>query len=204
MQQGQPPERWDRPLRTWLSVALGGGATIPADKLADARFGRAAGYQLTLLGGTLDMRVALVGGCYIGLIGGAILVLLALARWRARALRARLNARMERDLPELTFGLPSFSLLLKVNLLGLGFCLTERLSLLWRSGPGRLAGGVAAGGAAINVVEAFQHGPAVARFAFHLHAYRWTNLNVADAALLAGLVVVLLRQRRSIRSGYRP
>lgn len=204
MHQGRPPERWGRSLRTWLPVALGGGATILVDKLADARFGCAAGYQLTLLGGTLNMRVALVGGCYAGLIGGAILLLLALARWRVRALRARLDARMERDLPAITFGFPTFPLHLKVHLLGLGFLLTERLSLLWRSGPGRLAGGVAAGGAAVNVIEAVEHGPAVEQIAFHLHAYRWTNLNVADAALLAGLVVVLLRQRRPIQPSYHP
>jgi hypothetical protein len=190
--------RGGRLLRTWLPVLLGIGVAILVDVLADALVGRAAGYRLSLFGGALDVHFALAGGCLIGLVGGALLALLALARWQSRALRTRLDAYMERELPALTFALPSFSLLVKVHLLGLGFRLTERLSCLWRTGPGRPAEGVAAGGAALNAFEPLRHALVAPHLAIPFHAYRWTNLTVADLALVAGLTAVLLLQRHSV------
>lgn len=202
MPQERPPERWVMTLRTWAPVALGGGATILIDRLADTLFGHTTRYRLSLLGGALDMRITPVGGCRIGLIGGALLLLLVLARWPVGALRARLDAWMMRELPALTFALPSFSLLLKVTLLGLGVRVTDRLFNLWRNGADRLAGGVAAGGAALNTIELLQHSLAIKQLATHLPAFRRTNFNVADVALVVGLVVVL-RQRGSTHPGHR-
>ncbi len=65
---------------------------------------------------------------------------------------------------------------------------------LWRTGstPVALALGAIMGGAVGNVIDRFRYGAVVDFLDFYYHSYHWYAFNVADAAIVTGVALLLI------------
>lgn len=63
---------------------------------------------------------------------------------------------------------------------------------LWRTPekPYVYALGLVIGGAAGNLIDRFRHGAVADFFDFHLYGYHWPAFNIADSAIVIGVIII--------------
>jgi len=76
---------------------------------------------------------------------------------------------------------------------------------VWLAHAGRrfmaLALGAILGGAGGNVIDRVLHGAVADFFSFHAYGYQWYVFNLADAAIVAGVIIVLYESLSGTDSG---